>query len=239
MCTVLACGPHWVGEIVLLFLDCFLLDSQLFWLILLSSYTKRVPGFVSISGTNKWEMVFLIFRVHNTFRRFSPCIFNFTGILLKYKGCFIFLCTLFYRGGNGVLSEFKQLAQKLKKKHKKITGVVFFLEHSIPTAPMRHMRKRRPMQKKTSVFMRRSILLRLYRGPLLFSKAFVSWPLRENEIISPLVPICPLAWVIAPAFLTGAYRKRRLPSVTWPGPSSGRLLRTALEASPNLPACIY
>lgn len=40
------------------------------------------------------------------------------------------------------------------------------------------------MQKKMSVFMRRSILLRLYRGPLLFSMAFVSWPLGENEEIS-------------------------------------------------------
>lgn len=50
---------------------------------------------------------------------------------------------------------------------------------------MRHMRKRSPIQKKMLMFMRRSILLRLYRGPLLFSMAFVSWPLRENVVISP------------------------------------------------------
>lgn len=48
------------------------------------------------------------------------------------------------------------------------------------------------MQKKMSVFMRRSILLRLYRGPLLFSMAFVSWPLAENEVVSPLASV--LLW---------------------------------------------
>lgn len=45
------------------------------------------------------------------------------------------------------------------------------------------------MQKKMSVFMRRSILLRLYRGPLLLSMAFVSWPLEENEVVSPLASV--------------------------------------------------
>lgn len=69
------------------------------------------------------------------------------------------------------------------------------------------------MQKKMSVFMRRSILLRLYRGPLLFSMAFVSWPLRENEVIS--LNFCfPLAWIISLALLTGAYNRRETSSST-------------------------
>lgn len=68
--------------------------------------------------------------------------------------------------------------------------MLFFPEHSIPTAPVRHMRKRSPMQKKISVFIRRSILLRLYLGPLLFSMAFVSWPASKNEVVSLLPPIC-------------------------------------------------
>lgn len=54
------------------------------------------------------------------------------------------------------------------------------------------------MQKKMSVFMRRSTLLRLYRGPLLFIMAFVSWPRREDETISALacLPCGPPALVI-------------------------------------------
>ena len=83
----------------------------------------------------------------------------------------------------------RQLAQK---KQKMPVGL-FFPEYSIPTAPMRHMRKRMPMQEKMSLFMRRSILLRLYRGPLLFSMAFVSWPLREKSDCQSLAPHLPLA----------------------------------------------
>lgn len=69
------------------------------------------------------------------------------------------------------------------------------------------------MQKKMSVFMRRSTLLRLYRGPLLFSMAFVSWPGRENETIS--VP-WPVRLTAPQALITGASSKREAPSSQLP-----------------------
>lgn len=94
------------------------------------------------------------------------------------------------------------------------------------------------MQKKMSVFMRRSTLLRLYRGPLLFSMAFVSWPGRENETISALarLPRGP------PALVTGAYSKReasfsRLPQGgCWEQPEEPRtIVRRYLWSIPYVP----
>lgn len=52
--------------------------------------------------------------------------------------------------------------------------------HYVPSAPMRHMTNSSPTQKNMSMFIRCSILLRLYRGPLLFSMALVSWPSRQK-----------------------------------------------------------
>lgn len=60
------------------------------------------------------------------------------------------------------------------------------------------------MQKKISVFMRRSILLRLYRGPLLFSIAFVSWPSSKNEVVMRwLWPASPSPLSLFPSLLLG------------------------------------